>query len=125
MRFEVSAAFALGALLPILETARRGMGHWSVDATTLLEDYLAGALLIAAGVAARRGAAFSGPLLLCAWSAVSGMMTLSLISQIEDTLRAIDLEPHNEVVLGFKLLLWATCMAALVRSFRAARQGGF
>lgn len=119
MRFEVGAAFTVGVLLPVLETMRRGFGHWSIEATTMLEDYLAGLVLLIAGLAARRGASFAGALLLAAWAGVSTMMTLSLISQVEDTLRAVDLEPGNDVVLGFKLLLWATCAVALVRSFRA------
>lgn len=123
MRFEVAAAFAVGVLLPVLETARRGFGYWTIDATTMLEDYLAGAFLLLAGLAARQRADFAGPLLLTAWAGVTSMMTVSLISQIEDTVRAVDLEPHNEVVLLFKLLLWSTCLAALMRSFREVRRG--
>jgi hypothetical protein len=45
MRFEVTAAFAMGVMLPVLETARRGISHWTVNFTTMFEDYLAGALL--------------------------------------------------------------------------------
>jgi hypothetical protein len=30
MRFEVAAGFFVGLLLPVLETARRGLGHWAV-----------------------------------------------------------------------------------------------
>lgn len=119
MRFEVVAAFAIGVLLPVLETVRRGFGHWAIDATTMLEDYLAGALLILGGLAATRRAAFAHALLLTAWASVSGMMTISLISQLEDTIRAVDLEPHNGAVVGFKLLLWMVCLSALIRSFRA------
>jgi hypothetical protein len=121
MRFEVAAAWAIGVLLPLLETARRGFGHWAIDSTTMLEDYLAGAFLVWAAVASRRRLAGAGALLLTAWAAVTGMMTLSFISQVEDSVRGVDLEPRNEVVLVFKLLLWVTCMAALVRSFRAVR----
>jgi hypothetical protein len=118
LRFEIVAAFVLGVLLPVLETVRRGIGHWAVEATTMLEDYLAGAVLLVAGVAALRGAKFANALLLAAWSGVASMMTLSLISQVEDTVRAVDLEPFNSVVLGFKLLLWVTSSAALVQAFR-------
>ena len=46
MRFEVVAAFALGVLLPVLETVRRGITYWTVDFTTMFEDYLGGALLL-------------------------------------------------------------------------------
>lgn len=121
MRYEIASAFAVGVLLPVLETVRRGPGYWAVDSTTMLEDYLAGAVLLFAGLAAKRGVTFANPLLLAAWAAVSGMMTISLISQVEDTVRAIDLEPSNNIVLGFKLVLWAACFVALIRSFRAVQ----
>src|SRR5262245_23464588 len=123
MRFEVVAAFAIGVLLPALETARRGMGHWAINATTMLEDYLAGAVLLFAGWCALRRAPFARRLLLAAWAGVAGMMTLSLMGQIEVTLRATELEPNNGVVLVVKLALWATCVTALVRSFQAVEEG--
>jgi hypothetical protein len=123
MRFEVVAAFAIGLLLPMLETARRGMGHWAIETTTMLEDYLAGAVLLLAGYCAIRRTPFAGRLLLAAWAGVAGMMLLSLIGQIEVTLRAAELEPHNGVVLVVKLALWATCVTALVRSFRSVKEG--
>ncbi|HKG59299.1 MAG TPA: hypothetical protein VKB05_05925 [Pyrinomonadaceae bacterium] len=41
MRFEVVAALVIGILLPVLETARRGISHWTVNFTTMFEDYLA------------------------------------------------------------------------------------
>jgi len=123
MRFEVVAALAIGLLLPVLETIRRGVGHWAIDATTMLEDYLAGGVLLFAAVCARRRTPFAGRLLLAAWAGVSGMMTLSLVSQVEDTLRAVDLEPRNGVVLVVKLALWLTCVTALVHSFRSVKEG--
>ena len=121
MRFEVAAAFAIGLLLPALETLRRGLAYWSVDATTMLEDYLAGALLLVAAVASLRRVAFAAPLLLTAWAAVSYMMLVSLVSQVEDTVRAVDLEPNNEVILCGKLMICAVCLAGLAMSFRAVR----
>ena len=49
MRFETISAFAIGILLPLLETGRRGIGHWSINFTTMFEDYVAGALLLIGG----------------------------------------------------------------------------
>jgi hypothetical protein len=31
VRFEAKAAWAIGMLLPVLETYRRGLSHWRVD----------------------------------------------------------------------------------------------
>src|SRR5262245_4995248 len=54
MRFAIRAGFAIGILLPVLETYRRGFGEWRVDFTTMFEDYLAGALLLVGAWAAAR-----------------------------------------------------------------------
>jgi hypothetical protein len=120
MRFEVSAAFVIGVLLPVLETCRRGLGHWLVDATTMLEDYVAGLLLLFAATMAMRGRHNAYLWLVLAWSAVTGMMSMSFLDQVESTLRGGELEPRNGLVLGVKFLLWGTCMLGLVFSFRRA-----
>jgi len=117
MRFEVAAAFALGILLPLLETGRRGIGHWKIDFTTMFEDYLAGAILLIAAWATVRERRWGPLFLVVAWSGLTGMMTMSFISQIEDTLRSVA-EPYNAVVIVVKFLLWATCLTSLVLSFR-------
>ncbi|HZL99834.1 MAG TPA: hypothetical protein VFD43_06245, partial [Planctomycetota bacterium] len=62
------------------------------------------------------------PLLLpIAWAYVTGMMTSSLLGQLAVTLRGIGLEPDNALVLGVKLALWGTAVAALVCSARRTR----
>jgi hypothetical protein len=127
VRFEVRAAVALGILLPLLETYRRGLGHWRVELTTMFEDYLAGALLLAAAWAAYRRSPAQTALLLVAWGSITCMMTVSLVGQIERTIRGVDLEPRNGQVLLVKFLLLTVSAAALLRSFRQAmwqRDGG-
>jgi hypothetical protein len=120
MRFEVIAAFALGILLPVLETARRGLSHWTIDFTTMFEDYLGGALLLIAAWAAYRRRTWATIFVVLAWGAISGVMTISFVSQLEDTIRQTAVEPHNALVVGVKFLLWLTCVTALVLSFRSA-----
>ncbi len=94
------------------------MSHWSVDFTTMFEDYLAGALLLAGAWAAFQRHSWQAPLLLVAWGWVTGMMTISFVSQVEVTIRGVDLEPQNMDVLVVKFLLLALSAAALLRSFR-------
>ena len=122
MRFEVIAAFALGILLPVLETARRGLSHWTIDFTTMFEDYLGGALLLIAAWAAYRRRRWATIFLVLAWGAISGVMTISFVSQLEDTIRQTAVEPHNGLVVGVKFLLWATCVTALILSFRNTKR---
>jgi hypothetical protein len=120
MRFEVTAAFAIGALLPLLETARRGISHWAVDFTTMFEDYLGGALLLIGAWAAYRAKWWGTTFLVLAWGSISGLMTSSFISQLEETLRQTADEPHNWVVVTVKFLLWSVSLISLVLSFRTA-----
>jgi hypothetical protein len=125
MRLEERAAVAMGVLLPILETYRRGIGHWRVDFTTMFEDYFAGVLLIAGAWAGSRRPAFGVPLLLVAWAWVTGMFTNSFVGQVEETIRGVDLEPLNTEVLCLKAILLTVATAALtatVRRLRADRQ---
>jgi hypothetical protein len=120
MRFEVIAAFVIGALLPVLETARRGFSHWGVDFTTMFEDYLGGALLLVGAWAVSRARSWGTTFLLLAWASITGGMTISFVSQLEDTIRQTAAEPHNALVVGVKFLLWVTSLTALILSFRSA-----
>jgi hypothetical protein len=120
MRFEVIAAFALGALLPVLETVRRGVAHWAVNFTTMFEDYLGGAVLLIGAWAAYRAKSWGNMFLALAWGSIAGLMTSSFVAQLEQTLRQTATEPHNLVVLIVKFLLWSVCIVSLVLSFRTA-----
>ena len=120
MRFEVAAAFALGALLPVLETVRRGITHWAVNFTTMFEDYVGGALLLTGAWAAYRRKSWGAVFLLLAWGSIIGLMTSSFVAQLEATLRQTASEPHNLVVLVVKFFLWPVSMVSLFLSFRTA-----
>lgn len=120
MRFEVVAAFVIGALLPVLETARRGITHWAIDFTTMFEDYLGGALLLIGAWVAYQAKSWGATFLVLAWASISGGMTISLVSQLEETIRQTVTEPNNAVVVSVKFVLWVTCVTALILSFRRA-----
>lgn len=116
-RLEVSAAFLLGVLLPALETARRGLGYWSVNFTTMFEDHVAGAALLAAAVGTLRQAAWAPAWMVITWSGITFMMLVSTVSQIEKQIRG-DLEAHSGIVLFIKLLLLAASAFALWQALR-------
>jgi len=122
MRFEIIAAFMIGVLLPVLETARRGISHWAINFTTMFEDYVAGALLLIGGWAAYRSRSWGTVFLVLAWAYFSGLMTSSFVGQLEETLRQTASEANNLLVVGVKFLLWIVCVVSLVLSFRTATQ---
>jgi len=118
MRFEAKAALAVGILLPVLETCRRGLAEWAADFTTMITDYFGGALLLAAAWAAYKDRRWAAPFLLLAWGWVAGMLINSFADQVEGTVRGTIGEPHNALVLAVKFLLSAVAAAALTASFR-------
>jgi hypothetical protein len=120
MRFDIGAAFAIGVLLPALETLRRGWATWDIDFTTMFEDYVAGALLLLGARAALRNPMQGTVLLLIAWSYVTGLMSSSVWYQFEETIRGTVGEPME--VLIVKLLLWGTCIAGVVTAARHLRE---
>ena len=120
MRFEIIAAFVIGALLPVLETARRGISHWTINFTTMFEDYVGGALLLIGGWAALRSKSWGAVFLVLAWASITGLMTSSFLGQLEETLREVASEPNNLLVVVVKFLLWSVSVVSLVLSFRAA-----
>jgi hypothetical protein len=122
VRFEVTAAFVIGILLPILETCRRGIGYWNIEFTTMFEDYVAGGLLLIGGWASYAARRWGTLFLVTAWAYVTGMMGGSFWGQLEETLRGTSTEPDNLLVVIVKFLLWGISILSLVLSFRRATQ---
>jgi len=120
MRFEIIAAFVMGVLLPVLETARRGISHWTINFTTMFEDYVAGALLLIGGWAAYRSKSWGPVFLVVAWAYFFGLMNSSFVGQLEQTIRQTASEPNNLLVVIVKFVLWSVCVVSLVLSFRTA-----
>jgi hypothetical protein len=120
MRYGAKAAVVMGALLPTLETYRRGWDTWSSNFTTMFEDYWAGLLLLACAWAVARHRPKATLFLLVVWGAVAGMILIATVGQLEATFRATALEARNTQVLVAKLLLLAFSASALVSTFRDA-----
>ena len=120
VRFEIVAAFTIGILLPVLETCRRGVGYWGVEFTTMFEDYVAGALLLLGGWASHLARPWGATFLVLAWGYVTGLMSSSFWSQLEETLRQTASEPDNLLVVVVKFLLWGISVMSLALSFRRA-----
>jgi hypothetical protein len=78
MRFEVSSAFVIGGLVPILGTwleyCRRGFSLSLIELAGNLDDYLAGAILLIAGWLSIRTKPFAPVYLVAAWAYCTSLM---------------------------------------------------
>lgn len=110
-RFAVPVAAILGLLFPVLETLRRGLGAWLEKPVTLLEDYVAGALLLCAAWALARQARGAWVLMLAAAAYTTGMMSSSFWNQLEAQIRGEAWEANQGLVLVFKAFLWGLPLA--------------
>jgi len=123
LRFEVTAAFIIGSLIPLLATCvdycRDGFTFSLALFRSDLPDYVAGGLLVFAGWAAVRDRSFAPVFLVLAWAYCTSMMVGSFWGQIDDTIRG-ETEPYNSAITVIKLALLTTSVAALMVSFRHA-----
>jgi hypothetical protein len=117
-RFAVISAAILGMLFPLLETLRRGLGAWLTTPVTLLEDYIAGGLLLWAAVFLAQGRAGGWVVMLAGAAYTTGMMFSSFWKQVEAQMTGETWEDNQGVVITFKLLLWGVPLILTILSAR-------
>ncbi len=120
LEFSRVAARGFGVFLFAIETWRRWdqMGElrrWP----SILDDWLAGAFLVAASVVAGRDAARGRAWLAGAWGAATGMMFGSFFGQLTDGQGMDPSGAATSVVVGVKGVMFGLCVAGLVTSLRA------
>jgi hypothetical protein len=125
MRFEVASALAMGTAVPLLATCleycRQGFTLSFAAIRGDLQDYLSSALLLIAGLASVRLRPFAPALAVLAWAYFTSMMVDSTWAQIDDTLRG-EMEPHNTLIITFKLGIVGVALTSLILSFRHVSQ---
>ena len=115
-RFVVVSAAILGILFPVLETLRRGFGSWLHTPATMLQDYVAGGLLLVAVVAVLAGWRLAWPTMLAACAYATGMMSSSFWGQLEAQMTGVSWEANQALVVAVKSLLWGFPLAMTVLS---------
>lgn len=118
-RFAAPAAALLGLAFPVLETARRGFGFWLVRPVTMLEDYVAGALLLWGALALARRSPSGWIVMLAAAAYATGMMSSSFWNQLEAQFKGEAWEPNQALVVAVKALLWGLPLLLTVLAARA------
>ena len=118
MRFELSAAWAMGIALPLLEVLRRRTNFDTISG--YVDDFIAGGLLLYAARAVSRGRPNGPVLLVAAWAVLCGGLYGSFFGQLESA-TALDVSGlANTTVVGVKGVLYAISLAGLVLSVRSA-----
>jgi hypothetical protein len=104
------------------ETARRGIGYFSVNATTMIEDYLCGALLLSAAWIWFNRYDMAPKIMAVAWAYATGGMFVPFAAHLEAWLRGETFRPdhpHTDTAsIVLKGVIWAVCLACLIVSLR-------
>ncbi|MES2127830.1 MAG: hypothetical protein V4463_11210 [Pseudomonadota bacterium] len=116
------ASYALALVFIFGETGRRGLGYFSINATTMIEDYLAGVILLLAALFWRKKHRMAGTWMTAAWAYATGTMFVPFFAHLEAFLRNVTMrmdQPHTEVnAIVVKGLMWALCVVCLVITVR-------
>ena len=122
MKGTQALAYAMGAMFILGETARRGIDYFSVNATTMLEDYGSGILLILAATACTAKLAHSAIYLAGAWGYAAGGMFVPFFAHLEAYLRGATFRPDHPIedVNGIiiKGVIWGICVSLFIASLR-------
>ncbi len=112
LTYLMSAVFILG------ETLRRGLSYFSVNATTMVEDYLCGALLFTAAILATKGSKLASKYMVAAWAYATGGMFVPFYAHLEAYLRGATFRADhihtdvNSVIL--KGVIWSIALICFI-----------
>jgi hypothetical protein len=118
--FAVSAAYVMGIILPVLETARRRTNF--DDIPGYIDDFIIGALLLWGARSVSRGHAHGPALLTAAWGMQCGGMWSSFFGQLQSIEDISGL--RNGVVVLIKGAVYLVALAALYLSVWRSGAGG-
>ena len=106
------------------KTARRGISYFSINATKMLEDYVAGVALLVAAILWVRNYRHSTIIMTAAWGYVTGGMFVPFFSHLEAWLREETIRSdhiHTDVnAVILKYVVWLICLVCFVMSLRTA-----
>ncbi|MGC6535223.1 MAG: hypothetical protein ACON4V_06725 [Parvibaculales bacterium] len=124
MKFVFYFNFVIAFVFLVGETARRGIGYFAVNATTMLEDYVGGIVLLLAAAAWARQVKGASIIMATAWAYVAGGMFVPFFAHLEawlraETFRADHLHTDGNAVI-LKAVVWSICFTCFLVSLRRA-----
>lgn len=127
MKIPHYMAYVLGPVFILGETARRGLAYFSVNITTMVEDYSAGIFLLIAAVWWSKKYAGAPAVMAAAWGYLTGGMLVPFFAHLEAWLRGTTFRPdhphddlHAVIVKG---IIWGLCLVCLAITLRNAGVG--
>ena len=118
MRFELIAAYLMGAGLPVLEVLRRRTNFDTISG--YVDDFIAGGLLLYAARSVSRQEPRGPVLLVAAWAVLCGGLYGSFFYQLESSASHDVSGLANVTVVLIKGVLYAVALAGLALSVRSA-----
>jgi hypothetical protein len=117
-------SYVMAAFFILGETVRRGFEYFSINATTMIEDYSCGILLLWAALSWRGKQAMSSKLMVAAWGYAAGGMLVPFAAHLEAWLRGATFRPdhpHEDIgAIVLKGVIWAVCLTFLVVTLRSS-----
>lgn len=128
MRTVFHLSYVMALVFIVGETSRRGLSYFSINATTMFEDYFCGAILLAAALAWHRRQQIAQGLMTAAWGYATGGMFVPFFAHLEAWLRGATVRldhPHEDIqAVVLKGIIWAICLACMVVCLRASTTVG-
>lgn len=117
-------SYIVGLTFIIGETLKRGFGEFAVNATTMFEDYLGGAILIAAALLWHKRHQLAPKMMIVAWSYSLGGLMVPFFAHLEAWLRGVTYRPdhpHEDIgAVITKGVLWSVCLVCVIVTVRIA-----
>lgn len=117
MTYVMSAVFIVG------ETSRRGFEYFSINATTMFEDYFCGLLLLTAAVLWSKKHTKAHMFMVAAWGYATGGMFVPFFAHLEAFIRGVTLRsdhPHGDInAVILKGVIWGICLVCFISTLRS------
>jgi hypothetical protein len=111
-------AYVLSFVFIVGETSRRGFEYFSVNVTTMVEDYLCGILLLSAAIVWTKKLKIAPKFMTGAWGYATGGMFVPFFAHLEAYLRGVTFRadhPHADLEsVLLKGTIWAICLGCFL-----------
>ncbi|GEA49845.1 hypothetical protein VIN01S_06490 [Vibrio inusitatus NBRC 102082] len=111
------------------ETLRRGIGYFSINATTMIEDYVCGVLLLVAALLWSKRSKNAYKFMVGAWGYAAGGMLVPFFAHLEAYLRGVQIRSDhpvddlNSVIL--KGVVWSVCVICFIVTLKTKQHLNF